>query len=169
MYFHSTKLWQKVFHWVISSSINLLFIKSVYILLRSTYIMNIVISSVIWSEQEWKLQNLVFMYHHFYWNDCSPNECIDFYHIQSDETIECDNVSSNVKSIKWWKKSSQAQKKSKYYQNADWNHCHVSYMSHWKGIITYLPKYTFNQSLFRKNRFEIYFFSGKTLQNLRYL
>ena len=107
--------------------------------------MNIVISSVIWSEQEWKLQNLVFMYHHFYWNDCSPNECIDFYHIQSDETIECDNVSSNVKSIKWWKKSSQAQKKSKYYQNADWNHCHVSYMSHWKGIITYLPKYTFNQ------------------------
>ena len=99
--------------------------------------MNIIISSVIWSEQEWKLQNLVFMYHHFYWNDCSPNECIDFYHIQSNETIECDNV-SNSESAKWWKKSSQAQKKSKYYQNADWNHCHVSYMSHWKGIITYL-------------------------------
>ena len=147
LYFHTTKLWQKVFHWVISSSINLLYLWRVctYLLLRSTYIMNIVISSVIWSEQEWKLQNLVFMYHHFYWNDCSPNECIDFYHIQSDETIECDNVSSNVKSIKWWKKSSQAQKKSKYYQNADWNHCHVSYMSHWKGIITYLLKYTFNQ------------------------
>ena len=113
--------------------------------------MNIVISLVIWSEQEWKLQNLVFMYHHFYWNDCSPNECIDFYHIQSDETIECDNVSSNVKSIKWWKKSSQAQKKSKYYQNADWNHCHVSYMSHWKGIITYQSTLLINTTVLPPN------------------